>query len=96
MLGRLQGLQEEGQPAERGGPMPGYQSGTEQRKGAARSCHTTHARSGNFSDPDHEIDALILFGNQISAASLRGLAFFLQSPGNHDPLKDILYDTPDV
>ena len=39
MLGRLQGLQEEGQPAERGGPMPGYQSGTEQRMGAPRSCH---------------------------------------------------------
>ena len=40
MLGRLQDLQEQGQPAERGGPTRGYQSGTAQRKGAARSWHT--------------------------------------------------------
>jgi len=43
-----------------------------------------NARSGKFSDPDHEIGALNLLGNRISATPRRGLALFLQSPGNHD------------
>ena len=61
MLGRLQGLQEEGQPAERGGSMPGYQSGTKQRKGAARSCYTTPT-------PDPGISQIRIRGDRATAS----------------------------
>ena len=89
MLGRLQGCKKRASPRREAGRYtvtnrePNNER--EQRDPAIRR----NARSGNFSDPDHEFGAVILFGDRVPAASLRRLASFLQSPGDYDVLKDL-------